>query len=591
MIQNRGNGRSGASKHPSLYLNICRKALICALFSCIFISGCTDVRHVPRDMESNPPIVEQEQPHNSFYHYTQSQIALKEGRLDEAIDELSTAVELDPQTPYLQVELAQLYLRKKEPQIALEILNRVLAEHPEDVQALVLQGNVNQSMKNMEAAAQAYEKAIALDAKQERVYLMLGGIYMDAGNYDEAFRVYSQLVQHFPGSYAGRFFLGKIYALQGKQDLAELEFINALELEPELEEARIELLELYKASSDDEKALRMYLEILAYNPDNVDVSLELALFYHYRGFQEESREILAALGAKSLQEPEILRSVVQKYLDPEDHDNAIIVLKGMLAGAPESSEINYLLGVAYDGLQDEEASVRHLLKVKADSRFFENAVVHITAIYQEGDNPEQAIAYLAATLEKHPDNTEFLLYMGSLYEEQEQFAAAEQVLLKGIAIDPGHVRLHFRLGVVYDKWQRKEDSIREMKKVIELDPENANALNYLGYTYADMGIHLREAEMLIKEAMKHKPDDGYITDSLGWVYFKMGRYEEALTYLTKAAELTPDDPIIMEHVGDAHAKLNDAENAVKFYRLSLEKGNTDPEAIQKKIDALTESQP
>jgi len=66
----------------------------------------------------------------------------------------------------------------------------------------------------------------------------------------------------------------------------------------------------------------------------------------------------------------------------------------------------------------------------------------------------------------------------------------------------------------------------------------------------------------------------------------MGRYEEALTYLQRAAELTPDDPIIMEHVGDAHAKLNDAENAVKYYRISLEKGNTDPDAVQRKIEAL-----
>jgi len=122
--------------------------------------------------------------------------------------------------------------------------------------------------------------------------------------------------------------------------------------------------------------------------------------------------------------------------------------------------------------------------------------------------------------------------------------------------------------------------------VIELAPENASALNYLGYTYADMGIHLEEAEALIKEALKHKPDDGYITDSLGWVYFKMGRYEEALEYLQRAVALTPDDPIIMEHLGDAYAKLNDLDNAVKYYNRSLEKGNTDPEAVKGKIEAL-----
>jgi tetratricopeptide (TPR) repeat protein len=335
----------------------------------------------------------------------------------------------------------------------------------------------------------------------------------------------------------------------------------------------------------------MYQEILEHNPNNVEVSMELALYYHDHGAQQESKQILTSLGARIGQEPEILRKVVRAYLDPKKYDESIIVLQGMRLGAPQSSDISYLLGVAYDGRKQYKVSVHHLKQVRDDSRFFENAVVHITAIYQEEGEIDQAEAYLKAVLERHPDNTEFLLYMGSLYEEKEQFEQAEKTLLKGLSIDPKHVRLRFRLGVVYDKWQRKDDSIREMKKVIELAPDNASALNYLGYTYADLGIHLEEAETLIKEALKHKPDDGYITDSLGWVYFKMGRYEEALAILKKAAKLTPDDPIIMEHVGDAFAKLKDNANAVKYYRLSLEKGNTDPEAVKQKIEALLPGSP
>jgi len=108
-----------------------------------------------------------------------------------------------------------------------------------------------------------------------------------------------------------------------------------------------------------------------------------------------------------------------------------------------------------------------------------------------------------------------------------------------------------------------------MKAVIRLNAEHTNALNYLGYTYADLGINLDEAERLIKEALKHKPDDGYITDSLGWVYFKKGLFPEALNLLKKAVELVPDDPIMLEHLGDAYLKTNDRANALKFYKRSL----------------------
>jgi Tfp pilus assembly protein PilF len=114
-------------------------------------------------------------------------------------------------------------------------------------------------------------------------------------------------------------------------------------------------------------------------------------------------------------------------------------------------------------------------------------------------------------------------------------------------------------------------------------------LNYLGYTYADLGQNLDEAERLIKEALKYKPNDGYITDSLGWVYYKKGEFEKAIKYLTRAIELVPDDPIMLEHLGDAYLKVNDKANALKFYQKSLQKKETekDKEALMKKIRELS----
>jgi Flp pilus assembly protein TadD len=99
-----------------------------------------------------------------------------------------------------------------------------------------------------------------------------------------------------------------------------------------------------------------------------------------------------------------------------------------------------------------------------------------------------------------------------------------------------------------------------MRKVIALDPKNANALNYLGYTYADLGQNLDEAEQLVIEALKYKANDGFITDSLGWVYYKKGEYTKALDYLRKAHELVPDDPTTGARRG-CLSPLNDKANA------------------------------
>ena len=128
-----------------------------------------------------------------------------------------------------------------------------------------------------------------------------------------------------------------------------------------------------------------------------------------------------------------------------------------------------------------------------------------------------------------------------------------------------------------------------MKQVIRLQPEDAEALNYLGYTYADLGINLNEAEALVQSALKIKPEDGYIRDSMAWVYYKQGRYEDALIWLKKAIDIVPQDPTILEHLGDVYLKLNSKDKALESYRRSLELQTKGREQVEQKIKILNAS--
>ena len=143
--------------------------------------------------------------------------------------------------------------------------------------------------------------------------------------------------------------------------------------------------------------------------------------------------------------------------------------------------------------------------------------------------------------------------------------------------------MHFNLGILYDEMDEDEKSIEAMKRTIELSPDHAEALNYLGYTYAEKGVKLDEAEKFIKRALKVKPTSGYIVDSLGWVYFKKGNVDEALKTLEKANDLVSDDPIITEHLGDAYMEKGMKERALEVYERSLK---LDPKRVdvQKKME-------
>jgi tetratricopeptide (TPR) repeat protein len=185
-------------------------------------------------------------------------------------------------------------------------------------------------------------------------------------------------------------------------------------------------------------------------------------------------------------------------------------------------------------------------------------------------------------------NIDYYLYLASFCEELERFDEALKALQLGLDKDDQNGRLHFRLGVVYDKMGQKDQSISAMKNVLRLTPNDAEALNYLGYTYADLGINLDEAETLIQTALSLKPNDGYITDSLGWVYFKRGNYAQALEWLTKAVKLIPDDPVILEHLGDVYLQMDRKDKALNFYQQSLKKKNRDtgPSPLKEKIRTL-----
>jgi len=560
---------------------------VCILFFAGCIPGTSKIVRPTLEKKNEFKSKVPERAPNGYYFFVEARLQEKKGNRPAAIQHFIKAIEIDSDSLFLQKELGALYVDLGENQKALEVVNKILAAEPDNLEALLMYGRINQMLKNLGLAAQAYEKIIKIDPQKQGVYLLLGGIYLDTDDLQGALRTFSSLVDHFEDSYAGYFFIGKVFVAKGNIIEAEKYFKKSLSLEPRLEEPRFELLNLYKSSGNSEKIVDTYLDILEQNPNNARASLELAHFYDQNGPSDKAAVILKELGRKSRTDTNIVRKIVQLYLEPADYETVLVLIEGMLEGAPESSDLHYIAAMAHDGIKNETGAMLHFKQVKKDSQFYRNAVIYISFLYHKTGEIKKAVAYLEDVLKNIPANIDILMYLGSFYEDLEDYARAEQTLVRALDLDAENVELNFRLGVIYDKSGKKEQSIDQMKKVIELDPENANALNYLGYTYADLGRNLDEAEKLILQALKYKPDDGYITDSLGWVYFQKGLFKKALKYLEKAVSLVPDDPIILEHLGDAFRAQNNQEKALEAYRRSLSNKNKNPTGLEKKIRELT----
>jgi tetratricopeptide (TPR) repeat protein len=174
--------------------------------------------------------------------------------------------------------------------------------------------------------------------------------------------------------------------------------------------------------------------------------------------------------------------------------------------------------------------------------------------------------------------------LSTVLEGQKLYDKALRVLEEGLKQDPANAELLFRTGVVLDKAGEKEKCLGQMRKVLEIKPDHADALNYIGYTFAEQGIRLDEAQELIEKALKLKPESGYILDSLGWVYYQKGKLDEAVRTLEKAASLVPNDPTIAEHLGDAYFAKKDYRKALQMYEKALSFNPPTPETVKEKIE-------
>lgn len=570
---------------------------ICSCIALLLIqAGCARVsfpsKTVPAVKQQQPKSLQREAaktPVNSYYYYLMAEMNIKQGHLGQAAAALKKAIARDPGAPVLKKELALIYIQQDKKQAALSLVDDLLKKNPDDVEALIIDASIRQAEGETDYVKKAYERVIKLDPDRQSIYIVLGRLYIEDEMYHKAINVLDRLVKRFPDAYTGYYYIGKAYKSLGETKKAIDAFNQSLEIEPALIEPRVELIQIYQKKNKPQNMIEQYEDILEYYPENIPASIELGLLYHKTGKTRSEKAVLSDLGKKSLTDKSVTDIVIQNLIAQNRYKDAVIVLKGMLQGAPESADIHYLLGATYYLDKQYKAALPHLLSVGTKSRFHIDAAMHAAVIYDKLGKPEAAIDILRKTLKpaKDKDKVKLIPILTSFYVEQNRYADAVKLLKQGISIDKRNTDLHYQLGMIYDKMGNSSGAIDQMKTVIRLSPNNADALNYLGYTYADQGVHLDDAERFVKKALGLKPDNGYILDSMGWVYYKKGELDKAQMYLEKAVKQVPDDPVILEHLGDIYLKGQQREKALDTYQRALKNAKgSDKTEIQEKIDAL-----
>jgi tetratricopeptide (TPR) repeat protein len=213
----------------------------------------------------------------------------------------------------------------------------------------------------------------------------------------------------------------------------------------------------------------------------------------------------------------------------------------------------------YEGMRKPELAIKTYERVSSTSPLSHNARIQRALNLDQIDRSDEAIADLERIVESDVTDREAIMALGNIQRSRKKFAECASVYSKavdGIAKPQKNDWLiyYFR-GICYERSKQWPKAEADMKTALDLYPEQALVLNYLGYSWVDQGINLEEGMKMIRRAVEQRADDGYIVDSLGWAYYRMGDFENAVKYLEQAVELKPEDPTINDHLGDAYWRV------------------------------------
>jgi len=562
----------------------------------ILIAACSGLKPDKQLYESQ--IIKKEQNKEDHdlsanYYYLESRIHIKNKEYKKAIVSLEKAMIKDPDSFIITRDLSQLYLKENNHRKALELAEKLVLKNPDNVDGLLLFVQLKKDALDEKDLVKILNRILSLDPENKETFLRLAKIYLDKNNNIEALELLKKMVDRFPDYYVAWFYLGEVYLAEKQYELAKIQYLKTIDIEPDIVEPRFQLIKIFSLQSTPEniqKILETYKEILEIEPDNYRAQLGMALHYYKNGSKEVAAELFKNLGMGVETDSRIIMTAVNEYISDKKYDDAVIVFSQMLKGDPENQSLNFFTGMAYEEIEDFKNAILHYLKIKPGHSQYKKTLLNIAFLYQKSGKNQYAINYLEGKYKAFPKDIDIIIYLASFYEKNKSWEKAIGLLKTGLKNFPDNTSMLFRLGAVQDSAGFKQDSIRTMKKIIEIDPKDASALNYLGYSYADLGINLDEALLLIKKALEIKPDDGYITDSLGWVYYKRGEYEKAVEYLEKAAELTSFETIISDHLGDAYHSANQFKKALDTYKKAVANAKDDDKEkileLKKKIEAV-----
>jgi len=597
-------------------------------------------------------------PSSEFLTSALAELYVKTGRIADAVKEAQDIIKRDPKNLEAHKLLGRIYLRslgdmpggtgsENMLKLAIDQYEQIVKLDPDSVDDHLLLGRLYRFNNDLQKAEAELKTAVKLDPNSEEAVTTLAMLYTDEGDTARALKVLSSIPDSARSAklYSA---LGAAYEqrkdyknaidaykhaivldrdnLDAIRGLAE-NYLNNGQLENALEQYKViadsnpedaqtyvRMAEIYRREGKFDEALESLKRAEALVPDTMDVPYTMAAVYQAQGRYDDAIKILQDLIRKteksevgSSQSDRNNRAIFVErlgtiYREQENYSAAVDTFRKMITLGDENARSGYqeIIDTYRDAKQWPQATD---VAKEAVQKMPEDRDLRMVLDAQLADmgHADQAVADVRSMLKNAPEDRDVYVRLGIIYTRAKRWNDALEALAKAEQLstkpdDKAYVV--FLRGDLYQRQKMYDQAESEFKKVLSLtpptDPQAAATLNYLGYMNADRGVKLEESLTYIKQALSFEPNNPAYLDSLGWAYYKLGKFDLAEENLNKAAVHMSSDPTVQEHLGDLYQKTGRLKLAAVHWDRAVQEWNRtvpaeqDGEAfakVQQKLDA------
>lgn len=512
--------------------------------------------------------------------FLKANMSLIEGDYATAAVLFKHVADLAPEDEFVQKKYAISLIRVGDLEGSQVVLDKLYKKSKEEKVGMILAG-VYSGMDQEEKANSLYKEMLVKNPQNEDACIFLGKAYAVNKEMNKAFEQLNKCAAKNPKSGIYDYYLGKLSIDLEKNDQAMAFFKKAQQKQPGMTQAVNALGIMYEDKELFASAIKLYETHLKAKPNDSAILNRMVQVLFMR---EKYQEVIPYAEQLSDLEPENLNLKVKLgvlYTDAKKYPEAISVFKDLLAAAPQSDKILYYLGAIHQEMKEFQESIEYFNQIPTTSALYADSSVQMANMLStlaqeeffsgEGQNwQKKFLSLVNKKLEEHADlRVEFSVIKAGFFEGTNQFKHAMESMLV-VQDEKGFSTQHkYYLANMFEKEKRYEDSTKLIMSIIEKEPKNAHAWNFLGYAMLVRGNEIDKAHDYIKTALEISPQDGYIRDSLGWYYFKKGDVKKALSELEYAYSKVPDDIEIMKHLAIVYAELKDFKKAKHHLEAAL----------------------